>query len=801
MKKLTVALALVLCLVLCVFAFASCKKKNKTGTTAEASTPATTEPAATEPAATTDEGEDTLAPCAHIIPDEWDDEYLVDPTCVSEGIRTKTCPNCGATVAEETVPPDPNAHQVNNWVIVEPTLFEPVGSKVGDCVLCDQHFDLVLNWELTTYSSKETGTRYSEGIEFATNKTVEEIRGDKSFAPTEDDLDGNDLWFEYSLLYNKTLYNHDYPNSLSEIRMFCFRESTNRSNYRGFYYLYLRDNMDPFKTSTDCPYRGHIDYSTYDVTASPGENCAYDLTSEGNTLNGRPIGRYKAGWDAKRTESPYLWDVEWQTLNGWHRLGFRYHQEAAIVEGVVVYSGYTELYIDGVKCWKIDSNFKPGHKDSLVTKNLLLWTAEIDNTDPENPKLVYTNHDSMMVGMRMDNFTQASKEVLMAIDDVRWTCGDGFAVPVVRVENPKPVPTTLREGTDDVIAMYFAKPGCVHEAEDEWVVTEEPTLLEAGAKAKYCKNCGERMETAVAEYEPVIKTWTDATEGEFDYGKKNIVNEVLSGDHFYPTEDNATGKDLLVEYSILWNESMLNFLGGSANPWIHTFVGSDTVAKGNNIAYWSPVADNNNADCKFAGGFEYGTMRTSEEGNPYPQMTKPVGDSIDEFPNIGGNNGGDGTPQGDPQWGWHRVQIRLHIDVTNAEALKADTTAGATKATYKCTTTIYIDGVLVSILSSDAMTDKNNSYDNKLFTAASDGQGGIVYTDIAEDKWIHPIRFNSTKAKNGTTVYVVIGDVSAICGTKFVQDVEKVATPESATIEVAPGVNVSAAMYYKAKTE
>ena len=98
------------------------------------------------------------------------------------------------------------------------------------------------------------------------------------------------------------------------------------------------------------------------------------------------------------------------------------------------------------------------------------------------------------------------------------------------------------------------------------------------------------METATVEYEPTIEAWTDASSGEFDYGKKNVVSEVLNGDHFYPTEENANGKDLLVEYSILWNESMLNFLGGSANPWIHTFVGSDTVAKGNNICYWSPVA-------------------------------------------------------------------------------------------------------------------------------------------------------------------------------------------------------------------
>ena len=774
MKKLTVALALVLCLVLCVFAFASCKKRNKTDTTAEASTPATTEPAATEPAATTDEGEDTLAPCAHIIPDEWDDEYLVDPTCVSEGIRTKTCPNCGATVAEETVPPDPNAHQVNNWVIVEPTLFEPVGSKVGDCVLCDQHFDIVLNWELTTYSSQETGTRYSEGIEFATNKTVDEIRGDKSFAPTEDDLDGNDLWFEYSLLYNKTLYNHDYPNSLSEIRLFCFRESTNRSNYRGFYYLYLRNNMDPFKTSSDCPYRGHIDYSTYDVDHPKDHEheCAYDLSELGNTLNGRLIGRYKAGWDPKRTESPYLWDSEWQTLNGWHRLGFRYHQEAAIVEGAVVYSGYTELYIDGVLCWKIDSNFKPGHKDSLVTKNLLLWTAEIDDTDPENPKLVYTNHDSMMVGMRMDNFTQASKEVLMAIDDVRWTCGDGFAVPVVRVENPKPVPTTLREGTDDVIAMYFAKPGCVHEAEDEWVVVKEASLLEEGMRAKFCKNCGERMETEAIEYVPYVYNPADLDSYTYNNDKGMLLitktlPDILNGDHFYPTEENPQGKDLYFEMSILWNETMANF-GNDAFLFCLNYQGGN----GNTFFYFYPKNDAPSAWCKFAGGFDYGCGKGDT-----PIISGPSGVQGGvkaDYPNLG-------------EYGWHKVGVRVHQEAT----LDGD------NVVYSGVSTLYIDGAAVWKV--DLNMDKVNTNKNLLYTATNNN-GTLTYAENANANKVR-MQLRGEKINDSTApFYFIFGEVSwSVVDSTWAPAFEPVADPTPATYKVSDTLTVPAAVYFQAK--
>ena len=384
--------------------------------------------------------------------------YVIDlkPTCVTPGEESLYCVKCGEMIATRPIPVDPDAHFLDEGgVVVEPTLLDPVGSMTGTCLYCEQPINVVLNWELDPYSSVDKTGKYAEGNDFYMRKSVGDIRGEKSFAPTAEDPDGNDLWFEYSLLYNSTLYNHDYPNSLSEIRLFGFRDSSNLSNYRGFYYLYLRDNNDGFRTSYDCPYRGHIDYSTYDTTASPGQNCAHDLSALGNTLNGRLIGRYISGWASpiKRDDSPYLWDAEYQTLNGWHRLGFRYHQEAAINEGAVVYSGYTELYIDGVLCWKVDSNFKPGHKDSLVTKNLLLWTAEIDPEDPD--KLIYTDRDSVLVGMRVDNVGRSSEEVLIAVDDVKWTCGDGFVRNVVRIENPEPKTIELDEGVEDSGAMYF----------------------------------------------------------------------------------------------------------------------------------------------------------------------------------------------------------------------------------------------------------------------------------------------------------------------------------------------------------
>ena len=699
---------------------------------------------------------------------------VLKPTCVTEGEESLYCVKCGEMIATRPIPVDPDAHFLDEGgVVVEPTLLDPVGSRTGTCLYCDQPINVVLNWELDPYSSVDKTGKYAEGNDFYMRKSAGDIRGEKSFAPTAEDPDGNDLWFEYSLLYNSTLYNHDYPNSLSEIRLFGFRDSSIRSNYRSFYYLYLRDNNDGFRTSLDCPYRGHIDYSTYDVTASPGENCAHDLSALGNTLNGRLIGRYKAGWSAKRTDSPYLWDSEWQTLNGWHRLGFRYHQEAAINEGTVVYSGYTELYIDGVLCWRVDSNFKPGHKDSLVTKNLLLWTAEIDPED--NTKLVYTNHDSIMVGMRVDNVGRSSNEVLIAVDDVKWTCGDGFAVPVVRVENPKPVPTTLKEGVEDVIAMYFAKPDCVHEEGDEWIVVKEAkSLLEDGIRAKFCVKCGEKMEEEPLAFVPSVY---DSTNAGYDWKIRKNLTDTLDGAHFYPTEENPNGLAYYFEVDFLWNETIAtNWIDGDG--FRIELVNADSTR--DNL--YLLVPKNNvwgSSDAKASGGFDYGWIANHKIVYG-PLGCDGTGTNAENFPNIG-------------EYGWHRIGVKVYQEA----AIKGD------GVTYSMVSTLYIDGIKAWQITFDEENGKSFSkwLDRglMLFTATNE-EGVLAYADPSADLCLD---FSAYHTGEMTGVYLVYGaPVSRAVDPDFTpNDAVPVADPEAATLTVAEGVELPAKIYFQPKAD
>ena len=298
------------------------------------------------------------------------------------------------------------------------------------------------------FDSKHQNTRGAEGAllapqaqnkairnrTFLLSKSVGDIRGEDHFYPasTKTGAQGKDLWFEYSFLFSESFWNYNVFGK--EMKLFSFRKENGGNpaddTYTDFYYLYSADNV-----TNDCPFKGHIDFSTYYPGSTPGQNCADDLGGV-DTLNGKPIGRYIAGWGAGRDDSPYLYDSEWQNSYGWHRLGFRYHQEVASVSGsVVTYSAYTELYIDGLLCWRVHSNV-----DTLKNKGLLLWTA----TAAGGSITGYEDNDAVLAQMYLGNVMDSSTAVTVGVGDVFWTCGNGFVQNVTRVDNPN----TGNERTD-----------------------------------------------------------------------------------------------------------------------------------------------------------------------------------------------------------------------------------------------------------------------------------------------------------------------------------------------------------------
>ena len=488
MKKLTLALALCLCLILCAFAFASCGKDGKkTATTvADTTVPGETECAHTwetrveRPATCSREGQqsDFCTKCGAKKPDSTTpiatiahtpgDVYKIDayPTCTDEGYKSYHCTVCDAICAETIVPidVDQNAHTVEEWnVTTEPTLTTD-GQRTGTCTSCHQPVNQTFS--LTVYKSSDFEGEYASGSSIVISKTVGDISGEgKTFHPSDADNDGNDLWIEYSFLWNDTLPNWD--KSKSEMSLAGFKNEA--GSYRHFYYVYTNDGQ-----SGDCPYTGHFDYSTY--LGGLGWQCAVDPG------NGQP--RYKAGWDSPltRASSPYIYDEESQTTGGWHRIGVRIHQEAAVDndKGGVVYSGYSELYVDGVKVWKVlldmqgnwdsaKSEWKQQNgyggkgKADLKHNDLLLWYAKTELEEGDVPEewtlhngLYYKDHDDLIVYSSMAEFANSTETAYAQFYDVNWTCGDGFVRNVTQVATPAERTITLDDmGTpeteDDVV--------------------------------------------------------------------------------------------------------------------------------------------------------------------------------------------------------------------------------------------------------------------------------------------------------------------------------------------------------------
>lgn len=323
-----------------------------------------------------------------------------------------------------------------------------------------------------------------------------------------------------------------------------------------------------------------------------------------------------------------------------------------------------------------------------------------------------------------------------------------------------------------------------------WNVTEPATLLNpTGKKVATCSLCAAELEETIT-YAPKVEKWDSYSSGA--YQEKNLIGDLIGDKHFFPIDEDPEGNDLLVEYSILWNETCLN-LDPAKQAFIDLRFTADNGSKAKNCMYWAPTAGVKWSDSPVAGSFEAGGCDLNESDNPYPRFTpnnpEGIGTEYTDFPNIGG-------PDPDNiEWGWHRVSVRFREEVTNEAALMADTTAGETPAEYKLTVWVYIDGELViHAYANDLRAD--NGDDRKLYTAESDGNGGIVYTENT-NMWVYGFRLNSKAAKADTNVYFSYADLSVTVGKDFVQNVEKVAEPVATELEVDDGVSIPTTMFYK----
>ena len=296
-----------------------------------------------------------------------------------------------------------------------------------------------------------------------------------------------------------------------------------------------------------------------------------------------------------------------------------------------------------------------------------------------------------------------------------------------------------------------------------WVEDDLSLLNPTGTKTGHCSNCDRDIVKNIT-YQPKVWNANDKTSG--NAVDKRLYSAIRGEDHFYPTEANGNlGNDLLIEFSILYNETLATLPGASFDI---------TVGDGSDFVNIKLSSDANARYGTVVGGF---SARDRNDGKgailSTPSAAAIAEDPNAKYPSIG-------------NYGWHRVAIRIHEEAAIVEDAVA----------YTYTGEAYLDGKL--ILAFDLSKWASGNTGVLLFTAKIE-DGNLVYADNdAPNSWGEIAIYDFYKSEN---VYCAIADTYMTCGHDFVQSVESVSAPADAMFTVAEGVELPAAMYFKAKAD
>ena len=264
---------------------------------------------------------------------------------------------------------------------------------------------------------------------------------------------------------------------------------------------------------------------------------------------------------------------------------------------------------------------------------------------------------------------------------------------------------------------------------------------------------------------------------------RNIYTTVLDSGakHFYPTDGNPGGNDLLIEYSFLFNDNLSKLSAGQLPVTARIGDGGTSVCTCLFELITKSGMDSTSVLGAIRGKDNFVTVASDATGYTPAGMVSGGG-AFGDYPNILG------ADQENPEKGWHRIGIRYHEEVTNVDAVK-----GGADAEYYLTVTYYVDGVCVAKLCANDCTD--GGYDCKLFTAECDGAGGITYTDIPSDRCVY-LYTMQYKSSSGNT-WCTFADAYATCGHDFVQAVERVASPSENWYRAEGAGGARADTYYR----
>ena len=708
-----------------------------------------------------------VIPAAHT----WAENATVDvaATCTTNGSESIKCTVCKATKPDSTVTIPATGHK-GVPVITVPTFFSE-GYEQGNCTTCGAYVDGIM--AKTEVEIETVTTNVANKHIIRESERLGDILEDgQHFYPTSDNEDGNSLYVEFSILLNETMDNL-------------------KSSDISFPGIYTNEYLDPEY--------GHSAFWFFIRNGDADKGKCDDWTS--NAI--KELGYYN-------NQTALAFD-------GWHRIGVKFHQNDTIdYDNKTVKSTMTvTMYYDGVRVYEatLGNGTKPEGQE------LLLYTAKFDGDE-----VVYTDCVDSYAAFYTVNAYVASNGTTanIIIADKYATCGnDGFVLDVIPVTNP--AAQNFTQGNVTVSGkQYFEVKGptdcelgnhnwandatvdtpatcttpgsksikcidcdAVMEGSEMVIpatghsgleLTVVPTVFTTGLMSGTCSTCGEAatevVETTKANMNAVTTTTKDKY---YIYDSKNI-GEIADGQLLYPTTENPNGKDILVEFSILLNNTM-DMLGSSN----FTLPG---VFKSNNATTGHDKGDGLYFLYLTKGGmpkgaFEIWNSRQKEVAKVDSEKSYLYGPDCDSQNLYVGNFDG-----------WHRIGVRIHSEAV----------AGASSATYINTVSLYIDGVLVqaySYVADDSCS--SHASDKRLFSTIWANKNLTEYENY-DSRYITAYRYTTyiLEAYAGKTAYIPIADLYYSCvdaGGDFVLDVSPVTNPEAKDF-TQDGVTLSGREYF-----
>jgi len=228
---------------------------------------------------------------------------------------------------------------------------------------------------------------------FAPRKALKDIAAEEGhFYPTKDDPEGNDLFVEFSILWNSTL--SGWGNKSLDLGNFSGGDVNSRST-------------------------SWLNVQTGEIELSDGGTNASVIYNSGSGVSG----------------------------DGWHRIGIRYHQTAANNGGSVAYTLTYTLYIDGVRVYEVRAG-----DDRYVNQGYRLFDAEIVNDelvyhDNQNSKYKF---DWLQL---QSFFSTGGSNRYLVLADLMINAGDDFMQQVEPA--PTPVHSPINLGWYDEELVYY----------------------------------------------------------------------------------------------------------------------------------------------------------------------------------------------------------------------------------------------------------------------------------------------------------------------------------------------------------